>query len=230
MFDSQRFGEDVAASAPGALDAAAVAGPPAGPFASGRAYPLAVDVDGDLGAVSYAALDPYPDIEPGWWCVAVAFKRGATGWAEAGDDDNCTTPRPFARPAAALNSTQSWIDWHSNGGLSGTGEPERYHHVFFGVAPTTTARLTVTDRTGRTRPLAVTPWSGAYVAAVDGGFSRLTGYDLHGRELGSTICNDGPSPERDDDPAPAGYERIHFDAGAGGEPIVFRTTRPPCED
>jgi hypothetical protein len=23
--------------------------------------------------VSFAALDAYPDIEPGWWCVAIRF-------------------------------------------------------------------------------------------------------------------------------------------------------------
>jgi hypothetical protein len=91
VFDRRRFGDDVEASAPRILDAAVVAGPPNGPFASGRAYPIAVDVDGDLGAVSYAALDPYPDIEPGWWCVAVAFKRSDQGWGESGDGDNSTT-------------------------------------------------------------------------------------------------------------------------------------------
>jgi hypothetical protein len=196
MFDWRRFGEDVDATAPGILETREVEGPPAGPFVPGRAYPLAFDVDGDFGAVSYAALDPYPDIEPGWWCVAVAFKRSGATWCENGDQDNTTTPEPFTRPTVA----ESWTAWHSNGGLWGNGDPVRYHHVFFGIAPATTARLTVTDRSGRARELAVTPWCGAYVAVVDGDFSRLTGYDRGGRELGSLICNDGPAPEPQDEP------------------------------
>jgi hypothetical protein len=93
--------------------------------------------------------------------------------------------------------------------------------VFFGIAPATTARLTVSDRAGRVRDLRITPWSGAYVAAVDGDYSRLTGYDRQGRQLGSVICNDGPSPEREEERPPPGYEPVDFDGGDGGEPILY---------
>jgi hypothetical protein len=196
-FDWQRFDGDVRATGPAILEAGEVAGPPAGPFERSRAYPLAVDVggpdgaEGPVGAVSYAALDPYPGIAGGWWCVAVRFTRLGGAWEPGDETDNSTTQRPFERPAAAENSTESWIDWHSNGGVGDYGDSDeapRHRSMFFGIAPVSTVRLTVTDETGRTRDLAITPWCGAYVATVDGATSRLTGYDAGGRVLGELAC------------------------------------------
>jgi hypothetical protein len=211
MFDWQRFGDDVRKSGPSILAAGVVPGPPGGPFVEGRAYPLGVDVDGTTGAVSYAALNPYPDIEPGWWCVDMGFTLVDDVWHDGDQDDNSTTQRPFERPVEIENSTSTWFDWHSNGGLGDYGErmgdPPRYRHMFFGIAPTATARLTVSDETGRERELAITPWCGAYVASVEGAFSRLSGYDQHGEPLGRFVCLDGPTPEPDHEPPP-GWERV----------------------
>jgi hypothetical protein len=131
------------------------------------------------------------------WCVAVRFKLVGGEWREHDDTDNSTTQRPFERPTKAENSTSEWFAWHSNGGSGGYGDPLRYHHMFFGIAPVGTARLVVTDETGRERDLAITPWCGAYVASVEGEFSRLTGYGENGELLGSVVCSDGPTPEPD---------------------------------
>jgi hypothetical protein len=190
MFDWQRFGDEVRVSAPAILSSGLVPGPPDGPFVSGAAYPLAVDVNGRLGAVSYAALDPYPDIVPGWWCVACSFSLRDGRWWEGSQDDNTTSSRPFERPAAVENGT-AWLDWGSNGAIGEWEQEPREQHVFFGVAPSTTSRLVVTDRDGAGRDLSITPWCGAYVAVVAGTYSKLTGYDGDGRQLGSFVCQDG---------------------------------------
>jgi hypothetical protein len=233
VFDWQRFDDDVRTLGPSLLAVDLVPGPPEGPFVEGRAYPLAVDVDGSTGAVSYAALDPYPDIEPGWWCVATRFTLVDGVWHDGAQDDNSTTQQPFERPAEVENSTSAWFDWHSNGGLGGDsermGEPPRYRHMFFGIAPAGTVRLTVTDATARERDLTITPWCGAYVATVEGPFSRLTGYGDNGQELGSLLCSDGPTPEPDLEPAP-GWERVEGLGNGLSEPLVYRPTSPPTDD
>lgn len=121
MFSWQRFSDEVDVLAPAILDAGAVPGPPVGPFERGAAYPLAVDIDGDLGVVSFAALDPYPDIEAGWWCFANMFVRSGAGWSgSVSTDDNTTSPTPFTRPLVAENGP-GWLDWGSNCGLMGWG-------------------------------------------------------------------------------------------------------------
>ena len=194
-FDWEQFYDEVRATGPAILDAGHVPGPPAGPFARSDAYPLAVDAggpdgaDGPVGAVSYAALHPYPDIASGWWCVAVRFTFMDGAWRDGDEFDNTTTARPFERPAAAENSTEPWIDWHTNGGAGdyGSDDAPRYRHLFFGIAPAPTARLTVTDERGRTRDLSITPWCGAYVATVEGFTSTLTGYAAAGGRLGELV-------------------------------------------
>jgi hypothetical protein len=203
VFDWPSFYDEAGERGPALLAGGGVPEPPEGPFAAGRAYPLAVDVDGAHGAVSFAALDAYPDIEPGWWCVAIRFSLIDGVWHEGGQDDNSTTQRPFERPTEVTNSTESWCDWHSNGGLAGFEEGEPDRHMFFGVAPTGTARLTVTDATGRERDLAITPWCGAYVADVTGDFSRLTGYGAGGETLGSFERPTDPDVE-----PPPGWEGV----------------------
>jgi hypothetical protein len=228
MNGGEGFYDDVRATAPGILMAGVVPGPPVGPFVAGRAYPVGVDVDGTTGAVSYVALDAYPDIAPGWWCVALRFTCVDGVWHEVSEDDNSTTQRPFERPAEIENSVATWFDWHSNGAIGGYEEPPVHRHLFFGIAPVGTARLTVTDEAGRERDLTITPWSGAYVAAVDGPFSRLTGYDEAGATLGSFVCVDGPTPEPDDEPPP-GWERVEGLGDGFSEPIVHRRITPVDE-
>lgn len=179
---------------PQLLDHGTVSGPPAQPWQRDTAYPIAVDVDGRLGAVSFAVLDMYPDIAPGWWCLVTTWSRGREGWVyAAGESDNTTSPTPFERPLKPENSLLSWCDWHTNGGAGHWGDEDEdpWRHTFFGIAPAGTARLTVTDESGRERDLRVTPWNGAYVAVVSGLRSTLTGYDERGRILGSFKPMDG---------------------------------------
>jgi hypothetical protein len=94
----------------------------------------------------------------------------------------------------AGNSRVAWCDWHSNGGLGrwGDDDPPEWRHTFFGIAPVGTARLTVTDETGNTRDLQITPWN---VAIVAGAHSTLTGYDERGDRLGSFKPVDGFTEE-----------------------------------
>jgi hypothetical protein len=228
-FDWERFGEDAQDSGAALLAGGVVPGPPSGPFVEGRAYPLAVDVDSSTAAVSYAALNPYPDLEPGWWCVAVRFSLMDGAWRAGDETDNCTTQRPFERPSGAQNSQQTWVDWHSSSGVGDYGQDEpRYRHMLFGIAPAATARLTVTDETDRDRDLVITRWCGAYVATVEGSYSRLTGYDHAGRSIGSFICEDGlredgPPSEPELEPTP-GCERVQGPASGVAEPILWRKT------
>jgi hypothetical protein len=58
-------------------------------------------------------------------------------------------------------------------------------HSYFGIAPVTTARLTVTAAGGSERDIPITPFNGAYVVAVSGPESTLTGYSPDGRQLGT---------------------------------------------
>jgi hypothetical protein len=50
-------------------------GPPSPPHEIGVGYPLAFDVCGRIAAVTFAALDVYPDIASGWWCLVEQFSR-----------------------------------------------------------------------------------------------------------------------------------------------------------
>jgi hypothetical protein len=227
----QGFHDDVRATAPGILGSGVVPGPPIGPFVEGRAYPVAVDLDGNTGAVSYVTLDAYPDIAPGWWCVALRFTWAGGVWHEITEDDNSTTQRPFERTAESENSIAGWVDWHSNGATGGYEEPGAplvHRHLFFGIAPVATARLTVTDEVGRERDLSITPWCGGYVAAVDGAYSRLTGYDEAGELLGSFVCLDGATAERDPEPPP-GWERVEGLGNGIDGPKVHRRIAPVDE-
>jgi hypothetical protein len=222
VFDRQRFEDEVRGSAPGILSSRAVSGPPAGPFESGAAYPLAVDVDGELGAVSHAALDPYPDIAEGWWCVAHSFSFRDGGWCAASDHDNTTSSRPFVRPSTVENGKTSWMDWASNGGIGEWEEEPRMRHLLFGIAPTTTARLVLATDGGRRRDLDITPWCGAYVAIVAGAYSELTGYGPSGETLGSCVCQDGAGERVDPAPPPPGWERVEGLGTGLVEPEVWR--------
>src|SRR3569833_2993503 len=154
--DQARLGREV-------LEAGRIDGPEPGPGSRDHAYPLALDIDDAHGiaAVSFAILDMYPKIERGWWCEAITFARRDGEWEYAGGDtDNTTAPGPFSRPDKPEASMHDWCDWHSIGGISGWDEdhPPEWRNTFFGIAPTGTARLTVTDETGRSRDLRITPW------------------------------------------------------------------------
>lgn len=177
----------------------------------GARYPLAVDIDGDLGVVSFAALALHPHIDSGWWCVAQMFERSGAGWAGSSEDDNTTSPTPFTRPLVAENGP-GWLDWGSNCGLMGWGDGD-FRLMCFGIAPVGTARMTITDGTGRERDLRITPWNGAFVAVVRGTSHVLTGYDASDRVLGSSVCDYGPDAPADaEDPErpepPPGWHRV----------------------
>jgi hypothetical protein len=224
VFGWHRFWDETHRLAPEILATGIVPGPPAGPFVSGAAYPLAVDVDGCLGAVSFAALDPYPDIEDGWWCVAMSFTLIDGAWTERSQHDNLTQAQPFSRPLTPDNSRHDWCDWHTNG-PAGLGDEEDEHpwrHGFFGVAPVGTARLTVTDEAGRERDLRITPWNGAYVAEVAGLSSTLTGYGADGRPLGSLMPVDGLDEEPIVPEPPPGLHRVENTGGS----LVFEKDEP----
>lgn len=217
--EEERVGLDV-------LAAGRVDGPPSGPWRRDVRYPLALDIDAGHGiaAVSFAILDMYPDIQRGWWCEAVTFSLRDGGWRyAAGESDNCTTPDPFARPSTSTNSVHAWCDWHSNGGLGEWGGDDlpQWRHTFFGLAPSGTARLTVTDETGATRDLPITPWNGAYVAVVAGAHSTLTGFDQDGHVLGSFMPMDGQVGFEIPRPAPG----WHRDETSGGN-LLFQRDEP----
>jgi hypothetical protein len=166
------------------LDAGVVPPPPAGRLEPGVRYPLAFDLHGDLGAVSFAVLDLHPRIARGMWCEALMYARGRDGrWVEIAEHDNMTSPRPFERPRQPENTEETWVDWHSNHGLRQSGTHD-YLTGFFGVAPFTTARLTVTAAGEEERDLRITPRSGAYVAVVAAATWTLRGYGADGERLG----------------------------------------------
>jgi hypothetical protein len=126
--DKERVGSAV-------LAAGRVDGPPQGPWRRERAYPLALDINAAEGiaAVSFAILDMYPDIAPGWWCEAVTFSLRDGQWCyAAGESDSSTAADPFSRPHKATNSIHDWCDWHSSGGLGGwsTDDPPEWRHTF----------------------------------------------------------------------------------------------------
>lgn len=192
MIADQRFDNDVDRLARVMLKLGVMPEPPVEEPVRGRAYPLAVDVHGRIGAVSFAVFGLDPDVEPGWWCLARHYVLRDGGWQDAGGEHAAVTaPDPFEAPASADRSESSWIDWTSAGGHGEWDDEPRTRHLLFGIASAATARLTVTDEGGQERPLAITPWCGAYVAAVAGRTSRLTGYATGGEELGSIACGDG---------------------------------------
>ena len=175
------------------LDTGVLPAPPAGPLEPGVRHPLAFDREGDLGAISFAVVDLHPGIAKGMWCETLIYARERGGrWADIGEHDNTTSPRPFERPRSAENSDEPWIDWHSNDGLR-EGGGHRYLTSFFGIAPVATARLTVSPAGGAERDLRISAVSGAYVAAIPAAAWTLTGYGVDGERLGAlTVDHRGP--------------------------------------
>jgi hypothetical protein len=159
-------------SGPEILESRQLPPAPTGDLEARVRYPLAFDLVDDVGAVSFAVPELYPDIAPGMWCVAVVYRRLDGVWVEADEHDNTTTAHPFRRPATVENSSVSWVDWHSNSLGS-----------CFGIATAATARLTVTTN-GVERDLRISPESGAYVAASYGPRTTLAGYAADGTRLG----------------------------------------------
>jgi hypothetical protein len=195
------------------LTAGRVPGPPSPPFEVGVAYPLAFDVCDRIGAVSFAALDAYPDIDHGWWCFVVQFALHDGAWHPAGGEyDNTTILTPFARP-----SEIEWVDWGTHGGNGVWDEEPRDRHSYCGIAATGTARLTVTAE-GRTRDVRITPWNGAYVVVEPCLNSALSGYDATGSLLGTHVTDNEPAPEYDESRAIT----LPFDPGVGllNEPMI----------
>lgn len=180
------FAEDIDRFAPVMLRLGVVPGPPSGSPVPGRAYPRAVDVHDRLGAVSFAVLGLRPEVADGWWCVTRQYAlRGGT-WQDAGGEHEVpTSSRPFEAPETPESSPVAWVDRPTDGGHGEWDEEPQRRHVLSGSATAATARLAVTDESGRTRGIAITPWCGAYVAVVAGASSRLTGYGAAGEELGS---------------------------------------------
>jgi hypothetical protein len=181
-----RYPEDLETQGLAVLAAGRVPGPPAPPYEAGVGYPLAFDICGRIAAVSFAALDVYPDLSSGWWCLVEQFslQDGAWGFA-GGEHDNTTTSTPFERPTSVDNGVADWLDWGSNGGWGEWEDEPRRRHSAFGIAPVHTARITVTTVDGSERDLRITPWNGAYVMVAPGPRSTLTGYDAQGRVLGT---------------------------------------------
>jgi hypothetical protein len=175
--------EDWRARASEILTSGVVPTPPVGPLAPGVRHPLAVDIQDGLGAISFAVLDLHPRIAKGMWCEAVVYVGGPDAWTEYSTEDNTTSPRPFERPVDEGTNVDGWVQWHSNGGLAQRGKHD-YLTSFFGIAPATTGRLTVTPGGGEERELRVTPYNGAYVAAVPAPSWILTGYSVDGQRLG----------------------------------------------
>ena len=182
----QSFEEDIRRIAPVLLKLGVLPEPPAEPPVHGRAYPLAVDVHGRIGAVSFAVFDLHPDVEPGWWCLVRQYALRDGRWQDAaGEADAFWSQEPFDPPEAPEDSDVSWIDRGSCGGVGEWDDEPRRRHVLFGIAMPETASLSVCDDSGAERHLAINPWCGAFVAIVAGATSRLTGYAPGGAELGS---------------------------------------------
>jgi hypothetical protein len=155
--------------------------------------PVALDRNGAIGAVSFAARNRTSSLErDAWSCIALMLQLIDGRWLGGDEQDASWTPHPFERPVAAENSRVSWIDWHSNGPLRWV-EGQGWCHCLFGIAPLGTARLLVRSDVEAPRDLAITQYNGAYVAAVIGERSWLAGFDETGRELGEIQCQDGPN-------------------------------------
>lgn len=186
-----RYPRDLAALGVEVLAAGRVPGPPNPPHEVEVGYPLAFDVCGRIAAVSFAALDVYPDIARGWWCLVEQFSFSDGTWGGAGGEhDNTTSSAPFRRPTSVENSELDWLDWLSFGGADQWDDEPRRRQSYFGIAPVHTARLTVTAADGCERELPVTPWNGAFVVASPGTHSTLTAYDVDDNVLGTLSSGD----------------------------------------
>jgi hypothetical protein len=191
MFPIVRYPERLAALGVEVLASDRVPGPSSPPHDVGVGYPLAFDVCGRIAAVSFAALDVYPDIASGWWCLVEQFIRSDGTWGPAGGEhDNTTSSTPFERPTCVENSELGWLDWLSFGGAPEWDDEPRRRQSYFGIAPVQTARLTVTAEDGCERELRITPWNGAFVVVSPGTHSTLTGFDLQGNVLGTLSTGD----------------------------------------
>jgi len=206
------------------LTEAAVHPPPYGPYVHGVAYPIAVDVDGMLGAVSFATWDLYPGmLEAQWWCTVELFAHYDGEWGSCGGEhDNTTSPTPFQRPYAAASDPDNWVHWHTNGPVGIWEQEPRQRISFFGVAPMETERLVVRSKDGRERALRITAWNGAYVAVVAGDTATLTGYGANGRRLGAFDIPGDVAPDPDPDLGP-GWRRIQVSTrdGSMSESILW---------
>jgi hypothetical protein len=155
-----------------------------------ESWPLAFDINGDLAVVSFAVADRKSSLErDAWSCHALIVRRGEQGWGlGSGDEQDSTWPAPpYARPARPTNSVLPWIDWPACGPVWGD-ETTDHWHCLWGVAPVATAALDLTSPEDPTRPLRISPETGAFVAVTRGSTSRLRGYDAEGRELGTMEC------------------------------------------
>jgi hypothetical protein len=146
------FPTDLEALGVEVLGAGRVPSPPTPPYEVGVGYPLAFDVCGPIAAVSFAALDVYPDVARGWWCLVEQFFFSGGTWGGAGGEhDNATSPTPFERPSSVKNSEVDWLDWLSVGGTCEWKREPRRRQSYFGIAPVRTAHLIVTAADGSDR-------------------------------------------------------------------------------
>ena len=158
MLPIVRYPESLSPIGVEVLAADRVPGPPSPQYQVGVGYPLAFDVCGRIAAVSFAALDVYPDIARGWWCLVEQFSLSDGTWrAAGGEHDNTTSPTPFERPSSVDNGTVDWLDWLSFGGAPVWHDPPRRRQSYFGIAPVRTVRLTVTAEDASERELRITP-------------------------------------------------------------------------
>jgi hypothetical protein len=84
MFPVVRYPERLAALGVEVLASGRVPGPPSPPHEIGVGYPLEFDVCGRIAAVTFAALDVYPDVASGWWCLVEQFSLWDRTWRPAG--------------------------------------------------------------------------------------------------------------------------------------------------
>ncbi len=230
VYPEVRYPKDLETIGLAVLAAGHVPGPPALPYEVGVGYPLAFDVCGRIGAVSFAALDVYPDIALGWWCLVEQFSLHEGVWGFAGGEyDNTTTPTPFERPIAVENSTLDWLDWGSNGGWGEWEDEPRERHSSFGIAPVRTTRLTLTTVDGNEREVRITPWNGAYVVVAPGPHSTLTGYDIDGDVLGTLSSEATPPPQPEIDESRRVRPPLDPDNPPMSEPILSWTREPRGE-
>jgi hypothetical protein len=228
VYPQVRYPKDLETIGLAVLAAGRVPGPPDPPYEVGVGYPLAFDVCGRIAAVWFAALDVYPEIAPGWWCLVEQFSLHEGAWRFAGGEyDNTTTPTPFERPTSVENDTLDWLDWGSNGGWAHWEDEPRERHSCFGIVPVRTARLTVTSVDGHQRGVRITPWNGAYVVVVPGPHSTLTGYDIDGNVLGTLSSQATPPPEPEIDESRRVRLPVDPDNPPMSEAILTWTWEPP---
>ena len=220
MYPEVRYPKGLETTGLAMLAAGRVPGPPTPPYEVGVGYPLAFDVCGRIAAVSFAALEVYPDIAPGWWCLVEQFSLYDTWGFAGGEHDNTTTPTPFERPTSVEHSELDWLDWVSNGGWGEWEDQPRERHSCFGIVPVRTARLTVTTVDGSERDVRITPWNGAYVVVAPGPHSVLTGYDVDGNVLGTLSSEATPTPQPEVDESRRVRLPIDPDNPPMNEPIM----------